>query len=334
MSWLYALAGIVLILGTMVDIFWTVITARGAGPLSSRLVLVLHKAIQAAARMSGARVIMALGGPLILCLTFIVWVVLLWAGWWLLFRADPQAVLVSSSDQPGGVIDRLYFVGFTLSTLGIGDLKPGAALWQVLTALMAMNGLIAITLAITYTLSVLSAVISGRQYATQISALGGRPQEIVADGFDGRSFAPLQTWLPDFLPGLLQLTQSQLAFPILHTFQSLTPRSAQPARVALLAEALLLLREGVAADSRPPRGLTRPLERAIDELLLTMIPDRDELPEEPPPPDLRALAAAGVPVVDEVAFRKAVAGEAMRRRHLHAMVRHDGWSWNEIVGRS
>jgi hypothetical protein len=178
---------------------------------------------------------------------------------------------------------------------------------------------------------VLSAVISSRQFASQISALGDRPEEIVGRGFDGKSFGPLETWLPDLLPGLLELGQNQLAFPILHTFRSVTPSAAAPARTALLAEALLLLRAGVAPEARPPEMLVRPLDRALDQLLQTMLPDFEKLPAAPPPPDLAALARAGTPTVSEAEFVAAVAQEESRRRHLHAMVRHDGWTWSEMV---
>ncbi|MDX1542024.1 MAG: potassium channel family protein [Geminicoccaceae bacterium] len=331
MGSLFAAGGVVLIALTMIDVFWTTITARGAGSITARLTQSLHRGLRRLAELAHLERLLAVGGPLILCLTFTVWVSLLWAGWWLLVQSDPQAVVSSATGLPGGPIDRLYFVGFTLSTLGIGDFKPGSGLWRVLTALMALNGLVVITLAITYILSVLSAVIAARQTAGQISALGRSPEEILIRGFDGQSFGPLETWLGTLMPSVLALAQNQLAFPIMHTFRSMTADAASPARAALLAEAVLLLRAGVAPEARPSPGLTAPVDDALDQLLRTMLPNLQVHPETPPAPDLRTLARDGVSVVNQEDWRATLAAERQRRQQLHALVRLDGWTWSEIV---
>jgi hypothetical protein len=58
---------------------------------------------------------------------------------------------------------------FTLFTLGVGDYRPNGAFWQMLTALCAADGLLTITLSVTYFVPLVSAATRKRQIAASIS---------------------------------------------------------------------------------------------------------------------------------------------------------------------
>lgn len=56
----------------------------------------------------------------------------------------------TATGNPAGTVERLYFTGYTVFTLGNGDFRPGAGTWQLATVAATGTGLVLITLAITY----------------------------------------------------------------------------------------------------------------------------------------------------------------------------------------
>lgn len=90
---------------------------------------------------------------------------------------------------PADLGTRLYYAGFTVFTLGIGDYVPGNDFWRVTTAIGTLHGLVLVTLGITYLLNVVGAVVARRQTATRIAALGYTAAEIVDQGWTGSEFS-------------------------------------------------------------------------------------------------------------------------------------------------
>src|SRR5690606_34067317 len=101
--------------------------------------------------------------------------------------------------------------------------------------------------------------------------------------------------------------------------------------LAALDEALLLLTDGVAPEARLPASVTGPIRRTLDDFMQTLeAAYLSRALEPPPPPRLDALAVAGIPVVDEAAFARAVAARAGHRRLMHAYAHSEGWTWEDI----
>jgi hypothetical protein len=328
---LLLVAGVALLVLVAVDVLATTLTiGTTAGPFTRRVLGLAWRGVLRLHRPGGSRGRLSTVGVVLLVVTVAVWVVLVWAGWSLVFLGGGDTVRASDTGRPAGVLDTVYFVGFTISTLGVGDFVAAGPVWRLLTALASFTGLVLVTLAITYLLAVVSAVVSRRSLAVHISALGGSAPAIVAGGWaDGR-------FSPSFVSHLVALTgqvsataEQHLAYPVLHYFSSRQPESAAPLALARLDDALLLLHAGVAPCARPESSAIEPLRRALDRYLaavdVTAAP-RGET-EPPPAPDLGALRTTGVPVVPDGEFTGRVAGEADRRRRLRSFVAADGWTW-------
>ena len=331
METLTVLLGALLVAGMLLDALWTTLAPHGAGPLSKRVArawwsvsLALHKRI-------GAHGLLAFAGPALLVVAFFVWVAGLWGGWTLIFSADAGAVVDSTSKAPASLAGRIYYVGFVLFTLGTGDYVPVGGVWEVLSAVASLNGLFVVTLAITYMLSVLSAVTAKRQLAGSIFSLGDTPADLVRKAWDGQGFKGLDQHLPALAASLEHHTQRHLAYPILHYFHSTGRQTALGPAVAVLDEALLLLAEGVEAKVRPAPAVIEPTRRSLKSFLDT-IGDAfiKPAPSAPAPPVLEPLRAAGVPVVRGETFRDASARHDRRRRLLLGLVEDSGWSWQDV----
>ena len=53
-------------------------------------------------------------------------------------------------------------------------------------------------------------------------------------------------------------------------------------------------------------------------------------PQVPPPPSLRPLRSAGVPVVSDQTFAERLYDLDERRRSLAVLVGMDGWAWDDL----
>ena len=80
-------AGAVLVMSAVLDAILTTLTAgSGAGPLTARVGRATWRVLLALARHRPGRML-SYGGPLVLLITVLTWVVLMWAGWFLIFLA-------------------------------------------------------------------------------------------------------------------------------------------------------------------------------------------------------------------------------------------------------
>ena len=91
-------------------------------------------------------------------------------------------------------------------------------IWQIATAVAALNGLIFLTLGATYFLSVLRAVTQKRSFAMGVTGLGTRSEAIVRSAWDSEKFEGLNLLLITYAAELDTLTSNYKAYPILHYF--------------------------------------------------------------------------------------------------------------------
>ncbi len=142
-------SGLAVVSATFVDALWTTLWLEGAaGPLTARLSTGLWRAACALTGRKRHR-LLSLAGPFILFATVILWVALIGAGWALVFSAEPDALLDSRTRQPADFVGRVWFVFYTIFTLGNGDYTPNGDAYQLASIVMVASGMVLVTLAIT-----------------------------------------------------------------------------------------------------------------------------------------------------------------------------------------
>lgn len=325
-------AGVAVLSFTVLDFVWTALSMQGAGPLTGRLSRAVWQLLLRLPRMGNRSLWLMSAGPIILGVNLIGWVLLTWIGWTMIFLGAQDAVLDATLQQPAEFWDRVYFAGTAISTLGVGDFVAGTPLWRFLATISALNGLVLITSAITYIVSVLNAVIQKRTLAASISILSETPQDIVISHWNGHDFAEMEALLSSFPNRIIGFAQQHLAYPVLNYFTSRQAATALAPSLARLDEALTLLRCGVPAEVGPaPRGMAA-LRKAIALWLDTMVVIERNLPRDPPaPPDLAALRLAGVPTLSEAVYLHNVRALVPRRRMMLYMVIYGGWDWEDVT---
>lgn len=325
---LVLVAGLALVLAVLADaVATTVSVGTKEGWLSRALTRTLWRGFLWTGRSRRVPSLLAPAGVLLLTATVVTWVGLLWLGTVLVLLSGDAAVVDAQTGAPADAAELVYYAGFTISTLGIGDYVATSDAWRTFTAASSFAGLVLITLSITYLLSVVGAVVDRRSLAAHVHGLGRTPQQIVVGGWDGAGFSsPFQQHLVALASEISGLAEKHLAYPVLQYFHTGSPETAAPVALAALDDALLLLQSALAPDARPPASATGPVRYAIERHLSTTTGHTDVDPHAAPPvPDTAELAAAGIPLADPHRFAQTVADGASRRAHLHAFVVESGW---------
>lgn len=327
MTALLATIGGGLVVLTLFDVAWTTTSAgSGAGPMTRRLGDGLWMVALGLHRKRASQAPLSVAGVVVVFTVLGAWVALVTAGWVLVFSSDEGAVREAVTGVPGDLVARIYFTGYTVFTLGIGDFRPGDGVWQIATVLAAGTGLVLVTLSITYLVPVVSAVAQRRQLAGYIWSLGSSPQEILLRSWTGTGFGPLPQHLMSITPLVHGARHRHLTYPVLHYFHTADRDSAPPPNIANLSQALHLLRHGVAPDARPSDGAIAPLDAAIGSLLSAVgAADVPTAPSPLPLPALDPLRDAGIPVVDGATYEATGPISERRRALLAALLVDDGW---------
>lgn len=332
MRTLSLIAGIVLFVAIAVDLVWTTIGTHGGGPLSKHLARAVWNMAHAIHRRRHIHYLLSFVGAIILLGTIIFWVVGTWAAWVLIFGYAGNSLLDAHTHTPAPLTGRIFFVAYALSSMGNGDYQPGAAAWRIVASFTTLSGISALTLAVSFVMSVLSAVVEKRALGALISDLGGSPHRILERGWNGTRFEGLDQHLIQ-LTGMIHLfTQQHLAYPVLHYFHSEESRNSAQLRLAGLFDTVLLLKEGVVPDLRLPEIVTAPLVDAFSALARVF--STEFLPasgETPPALTLVALRECGVPTVPDAEFAGRVETVAFVRRTLDGLLDDDGWNWEESM---
>lgn len=334
MPMLYMTIGLSLLGLVMLDMLWTIISTSGAGPLTRITSSSIWHLGTYLYRRGHSRRLLPLLGPASLLITMCGWIITLWAGYTLVFSAYPDDLILTATKMPADVWERIYFTGFTIFTLGVGDITPASDLYRVITAIASICGLFIVTLSITYLLPVLSAVTEKRALACQIHTLGTTSQDMLLSAWDGQSFKSIEPYFQDLTASISLHAQRHFSYPVLHHFQSHTRRDAFPPQIATLSETVMLLRYFVSPELRPSEICLRSIDCAIDEYIrvvrsMYQHPDSDEAPTLP---QLHKLHGRGIEMCEQAQIDDHIERRAEHRKMLLALVHSQAWDWQTAMG--
>ncbi|MBS8241514.1 two pore domain potassium channel family protein [Marinobacter lipolyticus] len=325
----YLISGATVITVVMLDVLCTTLTTQGSGPITQVVTAGAGAVSQLMLRVTGTREMLITVGPGTMVLLGTLWLLFLWLGWWLVFSAFPSGILHAQSGMAADLADRAYFIGFTLSTLGVGDFKPSGEVPKLLTVVAAFNGLVLVTLIITYALPLVQAVIVRRTVAFRVSLLGANPQEVVHTAWQTGNRRSFEDELDAISGHVIECAEQRLAYPMLDLFYGKQACFSLGLQLTILDEALSVLRSGLQADYRWYSLKISKTQAVITHYLRRVgLPMEDQNPPTPPVPSTCHLKRLAVPVADnlEASFQTL----ARRRARLHALVRKEGWDWDSV----
>ncbi len=331
MQILLGILGIVIVLVTLLDVIQNTLLPRGGGIFSGRISSFVWRGALQLHRYTKSHQVLSRMSVVVLLSVVVSWGVLLLIGWTLIFSASLPAVVESPVGTPADPWARLYFTGYTLITLGLGDYKPQGALWQVLTVVASSTGFFLATLAITYLLSVISAAVQDRAMALYISSLGKSPFDILKRSWDGEDCSDLTEHLTSLMEMIGTSSQQHLAYPIVHYFHSTSRSTSSSLQIASLDQALGYLEHGLTGKCEDNARKMFPLQQTISEYLETLeVAFMNAAEEAPEVPSASALREHGLQTVDDAEFQEMIKQFEERRKLLLALVEKDGWTWDEV----
>ncbi len=337
--------GIALYALVMIDVFMTTLSMHGGGPLTTvvtRFVNMLVSFNIDAARTSknGEKEhklsYFARYSHMFLTLSlFGTWFFGLTVAMTLVLSSDPSSVALANASEQGSVwLNRLYFVGASLTTAGFGDFVPQGVKWQIFTVIMAISGLVVSSLGIAYVVNLVSAVVAQRKLSRAISNLGSTPAEILAGQYHNGNFSEFGAVCHALADDLLMHTGRHMAYPMIHYVHAVDNRECLPVAIAALDDAMSILVFNVPKPAQPTFASLLALRRAVtayleslDETYLT------DLPEEPAWPEINFIAQHWTLIPEQ---RQLNLDEderqqlSKRRRLLRAAVQSRGLVWDKM----
>lgn len=176
-DYLYLILGIIITLLVYSDLFYAALSANGAFVLTSFISKTIHKIILKSTYLFNRR-FLSISGMLINISILFMWLLLSWLGLYFLLSFDESGIRTTS-----GVIatdmERFYFSGYSISTLGLGNIVPETPYTELMTSTFSLLGFVMLTTAMTYILSITNAVMHKRTLSMYIRNLGKSPREIM-----------------------------------------------------------------------------------------------------------------------------------------------------------
>lgn len=346
MSIVFTIAGLLLIAVAAVDLFATVLLVRGGlsivSPFVTRGVWWLFRSVDHRLGLDGR--LMLLAGPILLVLIVLVWATLLMTGFALLYLPMlGDGIVASHGATNRSFWTALYFSGFTFPTLGMGDVVPVSAAARMLTMIEACTGFGAVTLAISYTLSIYNAVSRHDSFALHLHGgsdeTGWAAATLAALCPDGAPDRSTGTSLEQIAERAYELLQIHESYPLARYYRRRRPEFSS-ARIAfhlldLVTLAHALFDGGTDARLLRARGFISLHNAAFAFVQISGSGERDDRQENWRghfDRSLALLASRGVALRDrETAWRRYA---EMRRRwdsRARGLADHMGYPYRKIA---
>lgn len=330
MKILLLILGVAIQIAVLIDIFKTIIYINGGGIISSFTAKSIWRIFFKLSNGNGNNKILNLAGPFILMAFLFIWITSIWLGYCLIYISDTYSVIDNRSETPATILDKIYYVGYTLTSLGNGGFRAGSDKWQLISNIVGLNSMIFISLGISYLLPVLQAVIDKRSLAVHINTLGSTPEEIIKNGFDGKSFDMLYQRFSTLENLLIKHGERHLAYPILHYFHTDKKTQSIPLNLALLDE-VITIQEIYNIDNSPKNYNWKIIRRALDNYYERLSNDfiiaAEDVPQFYYKEKLNAEFANKVMASQETKLSKL----EERRKKVLGYVRNDGWKWDDVI---
>jgi hypothetical protein len=262
-------------------------------------------------------------GLLITVAVVVSWTGGLWLAWSIALLDPSVSVLRAADGSPLGVLETVYLAGFSVFTLGTGDVEAASNTGRFISIAASATGLFTVTLEVTYLLSLTQAAAHERATARQAHALGGDVVTIVRQAYRDRSFSGIEPLLFRLASDLSHLAERHRTFPVLHDVLPQERSLALGPSLLALSDALDAMHLAVPQEAAVGVLAYQQITQAMDGLVARTPPQEEGAPEPPARPDVRELL--GLADCDVEARLDWDPDTHHRRRGLYVMAIEEGW---------
>ncbi|HEX8423192.1 MAG TPA: potassium channel family protein, partial [Pyrinomonadaceae bacterium] len=280
-AFLFTASGALLLIFVAYDVYATILDASGrAGPLSGFVNRLMWGASRLVAfRFSRVRRhrLLNLVGPMLMPALIVLYLLLLIAGFALIyFPHMPAAFNIDPPSANADWIESLYFSGTTLITIGYGDITPRTLFVRFFALVEGASGFALISLAVTYLITVYSALERKRVIALSFyhqAEEGADVAGFISHHFVSGRFHGFETVLRMAARDVNELQESHAEHPVIHYFHPIAVHKSMPRVFFLVLETCAVINACL---------------------------DAGEYPETCGHPELRTLEASGLHVLGQL----------------------------------
>jgi hypothetical protein len=320
---LYLWSGVCVLSITFFDFFYTTLSFSGAAFLTKAAASFAQSLVRGWVAMFG-RKFFRLSGLMVNLSVLLTWILLIWAGLFLVFSYAPEAI-VNNNGKVASAVERLYFTGYVLSTLGLGDFQPVTPFFELLTSWFSFFGFLFFTTSMTYLISVSSAIVQKRTLSLSVRNLGGSPGELVNNLLRLDSSLRFQQFLSWQLM-INRHTVGHQAYPVIGFCHTPARDSSVILNLTILDEAISRMLASTALAHM--HGELMPLRNAISSFLQYMESKY-----------VRSKAVAVPEIIWEKsdgfgqgwAINQRLSSELnARRKILDGLLKNELWTWHDV----
>lgn len=235
---IFLILGIIILSLIIYDFFYTTLSSSGASFISRMFLNLAHKFLIFSSNIFG-RIIFNVSGMIVNIILLVMWITLVWLGLFFIFSYYPDGI-VNDVGKSANNIERLYFTGYVLSTLGMGNFVPTTPVFQILTSIFSFFGFIFFTTSMSYLLSISTAILHKRVVALSIKNLGEYPLEMVKNILHMDERLRRNQFL-HIHHNLDKHIVNHKAYPVLHYFITANKKNSFGRNIAVLDEAINIL---------------------------------------------------------------------------------------------
>lgn len=246
------IAGAVVTLVTLLDIFLTILYARAGtalfSPFVSRAIWLLFRLVSRRfGRNSGKA--LSFCGPVILVALIFVWSGGLALGSALIMHPHlGEGIRVSEGPTPRDFMSALYAAGSSLSFVGSSDFKPQSAVFQALYILNSLVGMSVMSLVLTYVMQIYSALKSRNALGLAIYTLSnetGDAAELIAGLGPRGKFDSGFSNLSSLASNATSIKESHHFYPLLFYFRFPEPYYSVSLSATVLFDSVSLMKSAL-----------------------------------------------------------------------------------------
>lgn len=247
----HVIAGGVVVLLALSDVFYTVLfPGSGRGPVRRPVARGVRAVFRQTRRLplKMRQRALAYAGPCEVAATLLAWFVLLLVGWAAIYHlALGEAVRAAHGPTDHSWGTALYFSGYNLTTLGLGDIVATTPVYRMLVVGEAATGFMSFTMAISYFISVYGNLDGRKSFALALherTCRTGRGSMVVRALWDEGPVAAAID-LAAMATALRGIVQTHSSYPVLRSFHDQLEYDALPRILLTLWETVTLLRTSV-----------------------------------------------------------------------------------------
>ena len=334
MSAIIMAAGIILLLIVIFDIAVTVFVSKGAGfytrfiTLSVAWIFKLLVQNRGYSKLLEYKVVFIIGGMVSS------WITLSWIGTALIYASDYDSVINGQSGVAAYFIEKVYFTGYTLSTLGQGDFIPSGYFWEIYTSIASFVGFIIITICITYIVPVISNIAQKNKLALKIASLGESTEKILINGYNGNDFSSFTAECDDLADDIFLYAENHTSYPILHHVHNHEKNQNIILKLMSIDEACNILLRHVPEQKIKEKLAVQQVRHAITVYLRSV---RNISPADigPDLPDFKGFShALGFQLINTRPddLQRIYSKLEYRRCLFLAIIKDDGFDWDDLEG--